>query len=438
MAACILKYFCCLLFLTAHLISIFLWQQSKSNSPLFATYHLNPFPLASNYDDLQQPPNTNFTQLLQPTYPQTSQISSALQSLNAAQQNVGLIDRYWFMNDGGKYGCLKNKRLIRGNLARRFRKPVSRTNCNYVDKQDVQIIGIVVTHHKTGTVLRRGFYYTICAQAGINLAIFEDAPITMLQSTNNTEYWWNSDKDLQCKDYHPCNNKGIVHAKISIRQACVSLGIECADWYDLLCFINKCSKKLEIDEQIKIVNPVRNPIAMIMSSYQYHKGLSPENWANENSLQQLGFWHQDEGGDFYNDSLSHTLGTQNEKIGLEIVFRMMANDILDMTMLYLYSHTYDNIMNSRFEDCMNSFKSVMQQELQFFQFFGNDSTYKERDSVVRVGSWVQSDANVDQQQKLKHISSKRNSTELEVALREHKRYEQLRKLAVILGYKQYI
>jgi len=151
------------------------------------------------------------------------------------QQNSHSNISGWFSKDGGHYECIKSKRFVWGHIKQGKQSVEQRFNCSHVNPEDVELLGVVAAHHKAGTVFRRGFYYAVCALQNVNYASVEGSTIS--SSQNHTMLSWDkSFKNQGCMDFHPCNTRGIIHAKMAVRDACVELGVKCRDWFDLKCY----------------------------------------------------------------------------------------------------------------------------------------------------------------------------------------------------------
>eukprot|EP01025_Chloroclados_australasicus_P002765 TRINITY_DN1062_c0_g2_i10.p1 TRINITY_DN1062_c0_g2~~TRINITY_DN1062_c0_g2_i10.p1 ORF type:complete len:480 (-),score=40.77 TRINITY_DN1062_c0_g2_i10:3802-5127(-) len=359
---------------------------------------------------------------------------------NQVEQSKG---RGWILQDGGHYNCVPVGKFVRGRIIIGREDMDDRDGCTPVDKQDVEIVGVVAAHHKAGTVFRKAFYYSVCSQLDINFAFMKRIDITDLKS--QTQLQWSEDfsnGNFHCADSHPCNQKGLLYSSIDARDTCADLGVQCDDWFDLNCFLEGCIDKIEIDSRIRIINPVRDPFAMVISAYKYHKGESPEQWANEILLGDLGLWREEDNTErsnkkyLLNETLSSALEKYDISVALELSYRVMSNDIFNMLMLQALSPKYGNIMRSKFEDCMQNFNASMDKELDFLGFYDQGMTTKERKQLVKVGSWVSYNKNTETQVTHGHITNGNDQKELlQEAMKNHPRYEQIKKIAEILGYE---
>eukprot|EP01023_Acetabularia_acetabulum_P046997 TRINITY_DN4922_c0_g1_i1.p1 TRINITY_DN4922_c0_g1~~TRINITY_DN4922_c0_g1_i1.p1 ORF type:complete len:579 (+),score=28.96 TRINITY_DN4922_c0_g1_i1:658-2394(+) len=430
-------------------------------------------------------------------------------------------NRIFYVQDELFQDCVQRKHLpgLQGKIIKSFVSARNPKKCKNIQEKDVKLVGVVAMHHKAGTVLRKGFYFSICARSGINFLMLRDLPF---QQTHNYNFvlWQNykyayslSDANVQtkqnitvndvvsnkstsiqkkqqenivkqrkfnkhtnkrndtvvynkenrynvnfnqkifnneiqvtgdndsingsnviCRDYHPCNEKAIIHAKITFRENCIEAGVKCRNWYSILCFVQQCRNKLKMNKNIRIINPVRNPFNMVISAYLYHKGSSPESWAVNLTLGQIGFVYPINGKDLRNVSLSSALKKYAEPFGLEIAFRIMSNDLLDMILLHLFSKKQKNVMSSKFEDCMEEFSVAMKRELDFIGFYEKTVPVQEKQAIVQFGSWVTTEKNLQMQQKKKHITSSQSKQALFKILQKHFRFRQLQKIAEILEY----
>eukprot|EP01023_Acetabularia_acetabulum_P040218 TRINITY_DN3898_c0_g1_i5.p1 TRINITY_DN3898_c0_g1~~TRINITY_DN3898_c0_g1_i5.p1 ORF type:complete len:369 (-),score=49.58 TRINITY_DN3898_c0_g1_i5:645-1751(-) len=345
--------------------------------------------------------------------------------------------RGWYTKDGGHYQCINTNRYIRGQITKQSQQIQLRQECEGVD---VQILGVVAKHHKAGTVFRRNFYESVCAFTNVNYANIVESPITASSNQNNTLATWKGVVNYNgCIDFHPCNTKGIIHApRKNVRTACKELGVPCPDRFDLRCYIQKCEDLIKTDKESKIVNPIRNPFSLVTSAYKYHKGNSPEDWVNQRTVDENGMWRPNQGMDnLQNETLSHALEISDLQIGLELAYRIMGNDLVDMTLLHKMSHNNTNIMSSRYEDCLKDFGGAMQKELEFLNFYNQNVTNDAKLKINSIGFWVMNEKNVEAQKQRQHISQIEDSdqSDLDEALKNHPRFDQLTYMAEILGYK---
>eukprot|EP01025_Chloroclados_australasicus_P018608 TRINITY_DN1985_c0_g1_i5.p1 TRINITY_DN1985_c0_g1~~TRINITY_DN1985_c0_g1_i5.p1 ORF type:complete len:393 (-),score=18.53 TRINITY_DN1985_c0_g1_i5:76-1254(-) len=237
-----------------------------------------------------------------------------------------------------------------------------RETCERVPIQNVTLLGIVVTHHKTGTVFHQQFYFDFCWHMHLNFLEIDHVPFPAIQNYNYSDWEKLVNDNAECNDYHPCNKAGIVHTRLDVRDTCTESGAVCNDWLDLPCQISACIDRIITRPNVTVINVVRNPLEMVVSAYLYHKG-SPEQWANDMLLQQLGIDQEIMGVDVKGYSLSDALETVNATVGLEIVFRVLSNELFDMIFLYKLGQRYNNVNSVRFEDIMSSITDTLKHEI---------------------------------------------------------------------------
>eukprot|EP01025_Chloroclados_australasicus_P028403 TRINITY_DN28164_c0_g2_i1.p1 TRINITY_DN28164_c0_g2~~TRINITY_DN28164_c0_g2_i1.p1 ORF type:complete len:398 (-),score=26.88 TRINITY_DN28164_c0_g2_i1:331-1524(-) len=243
-----------------------------------------------------------------------------------------------------------------------MRAPEPEQICTYMyNATDPEIIpetphaAIIATHHRTGTQLFFGMMRMFALSYGYSY--YQYPKMDFKQETVSPQY-------VGVRQF---SNKQIIVAQHGFEETCKENYDQECEWFDSDCYLKACElipPPKEMENELKIVQIVRNPVEIVISSYLYHKqDPPPEAWVGEPKPELI----PDNFQRFKSRPYNQFLINAPPQVALVVEFSRQLGELYILARNCRDMANVPNAKNVRFEDVKRDMIGKSQQVFEFLQ-----------------------------------------------------------------------